>query len=479
MIEELGGLPIERAMELADFHRLEIARRAAKRGDILTWGWALFPGKFNIAFCEELHNYLVSIRDDPFTNTEAPRNHAKTTIKCFLVPIFQALEEPQKFRHYLNVQATHQKALDVNRSIKDEIETNRLLFALYGDQMGERWSENQFVLKNGVVFTAIGAGQSIRGLNYKNCRPDYLIADDLYDEDDINNPEGTIKKNEWFWGSLYPARAKQRRNSVHVQGTAINTEDLLEQLKKHPSVKSRTFKAIRDDGTILWPELNTRESLDHDREIMGSVIFLREMQNERRDDAVSIIKRTWIKEYDPETAYQGFGRHFFVDDVLLLVDPSVGKKEENDPTGIALILKCRYDDSNGNVWYIQDVDEQHLSLDARVTLLETMCARQDKRFPVRRVRIETISGFQDFGAEVIRRTNLPVEQIEKVKDKITNLENKSHYFENGKVMINKNIEPRLKDKLIHQLTTNHPKNDDIRDAVLLGLDDTSGRWNFV
>jgi phage terminase large subunit-like protein len=479
MSDDLGGLSIANAISLADYHRIELARRAAKRKDILTWGWALFASKFSLPFCHELHDYLVSIRDDEFTNTEAPRNHAKTTIKCFLVQIFQALEEPMKFRHYLNVQKTDEKARAVNIAIKEELETNRLLLAMYGNQVGAHWTELQFVLNNGVIFTAVGAGKSIRGINYKNVRPDYIVVDDLYDDDDINNPDSTIKKNNWFWSSLYPARAKGRRNSIHVQGTAINTEDLMEKLKQNPNAKSRTFQAIKPGNEVLWIELNTLASLEHDRINMGSVIFLREMQNERRDDTTSIIRRTWIKEYDPAVAYHGFGKHFFVDDILLCVDPSVGAKEENDPTGIALILKCRYDDGNGNVWFIHDVDERHASLDERVGILEKKCAAQDKDFQVRRVRIESIAGFKDFTAEVKRRTNLPVEEIDHVKDKITNLENKSHFFENGKVLINKNIDPKLKDKLIHQLTTNHPKNDDMRDAVLLGLDRSSGRWQFV
>ena len=98
---------------------------------------------------------------------------------------------------------------------------------------------------------------------------------------------------------------------------------------------------------------------------------------------------------------------------------------------------------------------------------------------VNKVRIESIAGFKDFTAEVIRRTNLPVDEIDHVKDKITNLQNKSHFFENGKVFINKNIDPVKKDKLINQLTTNHPKNDDIRDAVLLCIDEEGGQWAFI
>jgi phage terminase large subunit-like protein len=476
---EFAGVSLDQAREVADIYRIRIARAAAKRKDILTWGWALFPQKFFSPFCRELHEYFISIRGLPFTNTEAPRYHAKTTIKCFLIPIFQALEEPGLFRHYLNVQSTLEKAIAVNRAIKEEFETNRLLLSIYGDCQAEHWAEKQIVLKNRTIFTAIGAGQSIRGINYRNVRPDYIIIDDLYDEEDINNPDSTLKKNEWFWGSLYPARAQARVTAIHVQGTAINSEDLLEKMKAQDSIVSKTFRAIKDDDSILWPEVNTKESLAIDRERMGSVIFLREMQNERRDDATSIIKRPWIQEYDPHEVYKKFDKHFFVQAVFLCVDPSVGKNAESDPTGIALIVKCGYDDGSGNVFYIHDVWEEFLSLDARVRKLQEIADGADRRTIVTKVRIEAISGFGDFSSEVIRRTNLPVEEIDHVKDKMTNLEAKSHFFENGKVYVNKNIDQKKKDTLIHQLTTNHPKHDDVRDAILLGMDNESQLWDFV
>lgn len=335
----------EMLVEIAQAARLELARRYAKDKNILAWGKILFPDKFNLPYCKELHEYFVSIRHHSQTSTEAPRNHAKTAIKCFLIPIFQALEEPDAYRHYLNVQATGVKAMSVNTSIKHEIETNPDIYALYGNLIGKRWTDQQFVIQHPhkaghptteVVFTSIGAGQSIRGINYHNIRPDYIIVDDLYDEEDINNPESTLKKNAWFWGSLYPARAKSRENCVHVQGTAINDEDVLDKLKVRKDWTCRTFQAIKTDGSILWPELNSKESLNADRANMGTIIFDRELQNIRRNDATSIIKKKWIKYYEPSDLK--FDGHHFVVATLLCVDPSVGKHEENDNTGIALIV---------------------------------------------------------------------------------------------------------------------------------------------
>ena len=208
--------------------RVIAARAAAKKKDILAWGKAVMPEKFNLPFCKKMHEYFVKIRHEPFTDTEAPRDHSKTTIKCNLIPLFQALEEPEKFDYYLNVQSTEKKGLSVNVALKLEIEQNEVIKEIYGDQVGEdKWTDLLFVLKNGVVFQALGAGQSIRGTNYRNRRPNYIIIDDLYEEEDINNADSTIKKNDWFWGTLYPAMAENRPSSLHLQGTAINREDLL------------------------------------------------------------------------------------------------------------------------------------------------------------------------------------------------------------------------------------------------------------
>lgn len=478
--------------------RLEVARRAAKRKDILTWGKALFPEKFSLPFCLELHGYFIDIRGDDFTNTKAPRNHAKTAIKCFLIPLFQALEEPETFRHYINVQATREKALAINVSIKSEIEENELIRELYGDMRGERWTDWQFILSSGVIFTAISAGQSIRGLNYRQIRPDYTLVDDLYNEEDINNMESTAKKNAWLMGSLYPARAKSRRTSFHVQGTAINHYDILCKLEKDPTVKSRTFRAIKEwavdgvGGRVLWPELNTYEQLMTDMRRMGSVIFFRELQNEPRDEASAIIKHSWLYptdgkvswEYDP--AKLKFDNNHRLVGVFLLCDPSIGEKEQNDFTAVTLVLVAQYADGSGNIWYIHDAWNEQLSLDKRIKLLKDIAENQPSERGVTQVRIESIAGFKDFTAEVKRRTNLPVKEIDHVKDKIANLESKSHFFENGKVKINRELERKvtkdginLKDMITFQLTMNYPQHDDLRDSVLLGLDAQSGVWNFI
>lgn len=454
--------------------KCELVRRYAEKKDILSWGKVLFPDKLNLPYTK-MHEYFVAIRDLPFTSTEAPRGHAKTVIRCFLVPLFQALVEPDTFKHYLNVQSTASKAVAVNQSIRFALERNEILRAVYGAQENdcEKWTEKRFVLKNGVIFSAIGAGESMRGINYNNIRPDYIIVDDLYDDEDIYNVENVRRKNDWFWSALYPSRAKTGKVSFHLQGTAINKEDLLAQLSQSSRWVSKTFKAITDfeKKEVLWPELNSFEDLMKERADMGFARFAREMQNERRSDEASIIKEQWLRYYDGGSGWMPPDNEV-ITAVRICCDPSIGKTAKSDYTGIAIIYKTKIKDGTGVRYYIHEIHNEHLSLDARVRLLENLHIKYNST----EVIIEGVAGFKDFVAEVRRRTNLPVKEVSAVKDKISNLESKSSDFENGRVFINKNIPAPLRAELVEQLTNNKPNHDDIRDAVLLGIDTFSSSY---
>ena len=459
--------------------RIKTARACAKKKDILGWGKAVMPEKFNLAFCKEMHGYFVKIRHDPFTDTEAPRDHAKTTIKCNLIPLFQALEEPEKFDYYLNVQSNEKKASAINVAIKLEIEQNEVIRELYGNQVGsDKWTDLLFVLKNGVVFQGLGAGQSIRGTNYRNRRPNYLIVDDLYEEEDINNAESTVKKNDWFWGTLFPAMAENRPSSIHVQGTAINREDLLAQLKNKKGVTYRSFKSIISDAKkkVLWPELKSYKARAAQRVLMPSIIFEREYQNSRSDGTSAIIKAEWLTAWEYDPALIRFDAKNQLQESVLSIDPSIGSKNTNDPAAYALVRKAQPDDGRLPVYYIEDIRNKRMSLQERLDLVREIVDGQPNDRPVSRLKVETIAGFKDFGTLVAQNTPVPTELVDKVPDKITHTQKKSHYFQNHRVFLNKNLPEEIKREVLYQMTTNHPTHDDIRDAILHAFDDESTSW---
>jgi predicted phage terminase large subunit-like protein len=307
----------------------DLAAHYVEKGDVLSWGRLFFPHKFTLPFCPVFHGYAVSIMHEPMTATLAPRGYAKTTIKCFLIPIYLAYNFPDLYKFFLNVQSTTSKGISVNLSIRHEIENNDLLRYVYGDMESEKWTEKLFQLKNGVVFSAIGAGESIRGLSIQNMRPDYIVVDDLYDDEDIISIERIEKKERWFWGTLYLARAKSKNNCVHIQGTAIHKKDLYHKAKENDTFKFRKFKAIvnEEKKTVLWKSLYTFDDLIRERERMTDIIFLREMQNEPQDLTTTVLKQEYFRYYVnlPTLRYR-----------IITADTAQKSKEHNDYS----VLSC-------------------------------------------------------------------------------------------------------------------------------------------
>lgn len=429
------------------------------KNDILKWGKYFFPEKFYLPFCDELHSYLVSIATEEYTDTLAPRGHAKTTIKCFLIPIYLALEKPDLFTHFLNIQGTATKAIAVNISIKNEFETNELLMFHYGNQIGEKWTEKQFVLKNGCVFTALGAGESVRGINYRNKRPDYVVGDDLYDEKCLENPKQVEKINRWFFGAIYKAVAVGKKVSMHIQGTAISQLDLMHTLSKNSQWKFKKFQSIDwQTEKILWVENNDIKKLKQNLNDMGSIIFEREMQNNCRDDSTSIIKSGWIQHFDaiPETEQ--------IELKIMYVDPAISTKEYADYT--AKVVAYRTQNKN---YYIVDAYNDKMTFHENMKHIEAI----SNKHGLNEVRIEAISAFQSFTQELRRTTGLPIKEITSVKDKISRLISVSSKFENYKVFLANNLNHQVKSELINQLINNTPDHDDLRDAIVGCLEDST------
>jgi len=420
--------------------------------NILGWSKYYFPDKFDQPFCNNFHNYLVEIRNITRTNTLAPRGYAKTTIECFAIPIYQALNEPDTFRHYLNIQDTSTKAISVNLTIREEIENNELLKRDYGELVNdEKWTEKQFVLSNGVVFTAIGAGDSVRGINYRNVRPDFILIDDLYNEDDIYSPDRVLKKNRWFWSSIYKSLAKKESACIHIQGTAIRQNDLMHTLPTD-LWKTAKFQAIidYDKKIVLWPEVETFEKLMEDKKQMGSVIFSREMQNDTHDDETSLIKLSYITYYDklPDK----------VNKWSWSWDTAIKEEAQNDYSVGTLWAQC---EDGYYLVYMYRTKEDFPKLEKS---LENLFLSR----PASEVLVEDKSSGQQLVQVFRRKTSIPVIAMRPGKDmglkKIERLGYVAGLFESGNVKFPKDSPwvMDVVDELINFGTANH---DDIVDSI--------------
>lgn len=163
----------------------------------------------------------------------------------------------QKAKNILLVSETEDVAREWLSAIKEEIENNPILHALFGELRGPRWRETFCRFSNGVRIRAIGARGQIRGR-----RPDLILCDD------IENREMCAKSQDnrsalkaWFWDTLYPALAKGGK--ILVLGTPVHQDSLLQQLVIGPTGLGqpgwivRKFPASTERGargTALWPD---------------------------------------------------------------------------------------------------------------------------------------------------------------------------------------------------------------------------------
>lgn len=455
----------ELSLETLLKEELELRKEREKREEnILEWGKYYFPHVFESHF-SDLHRYLVSIYDEPITSTEAARGHAKSTILCFLIPLYLALTKTGRYKHFLQIQASSTKAVLKNIAIRNEIETNEKIIRDYGLLVSDKkWTENQFVLSNGTIFTAIGVGKSMRGIAYDNVRPDFFILDDLYDQDDKYNPERIKKKSNWVWESLYLSKPPFGNTAFHIIGTPIHRSDLLQGLKKLSNVKTARFPAIIDFDTkkTLWKPF---DELMKDKELLGSIAFTQEYQCEVRDDETSIIKEKDIQYYDG--CMPG---HDPIIKTIGGVDPAIGEKSTSDFTGKALVYESKF----GN-FYVHEIKNDRLSFDKNMLDIKNWCTR----IKFSTFRIEEIAGFQAFGDYIRANTKIPLKRIKMVKDKLTRLQGVSPLFENKKVFINENIPAKLRNELVEQLINNNPTHDDLRDAVILCLECSHTATSFA
>lgn len=452
-------------------------------------GWlkAAMPRVYSLPF-SPLHAYLVRTRHEPDHGLEASRGSAKTALGCVGLPLYGGLQEPDLYDYYLNVQGTEPKALAVNVAIRLELEQNEVLRAVYGDQVGsDKWTDSLFVTKKGVVYQAVSTGQDLRGTMYRLRRPNWVRLDDAYKDEDIHNPEQTQKKNEWIDSTLKPMLAADRATCYCHQGTAINDQDALKgyeekaKLDKAGKIKFERFPAYNDETkTALWPEQRSYEAWVAKRDEPGvnPTIHAREYLCERRDETSAIVKPSWLKTWEFDPAQLRFGRDHRLVAARLIVDPSIGKNEENDPTGMVVLLKSLMREAKAADYWIIHLVNERLSLFERCNKIQDLVDQPPLGYKLTQGRIEDVAGFGDFIAEARRKVRgLGIISAPAKKDKLAHLESKSWNFQNGKVHISTQIPATLRTTLYNQLTVNHPLHDDVRDALLHGIDEGVTSWN--
>lgn len=173
---------------------------------------------------------------------------------------FLALTGRKKF--IIIASATNESAERLLQPFKTAFESNSRIIHDYGVQENRgHWRSDQFTIKKGAMFIAVGAGNAPRGARNEDVRPDAIIIDDFDTDEDCRNPDIVDKKWAWFEKALYATRSVSNPLSVLFNGNIIADYCCI---KKAMEMADKVdIVNIRDkNGKSTWANKNTEEFID-------------------------------------------------------------------------------------------------------------------------------------------------------------------------------------------------------------------------
>lgn len=261
---------------------------------------------------------------------EWPRGHAKSTHCDVFIPLWLMFQPQRLINVMVVVGKSEDSAQGLLSDLQAELENNQRIIADFGEQKSIGvWTDGEFVTSGGVAFFARGRGQSPRGLRYKENRPDYIVIDDL-DDDELCRNEARVKAlTDWVKEALFGALDAGRGRFIMV-GNLISKNSVLQNIIDTPGVKVSRVNAVDKDGNPVWTEKWTKEEAKAAAEFMGYRAWQKEMMHNPINDG-TIFRYEWIKYRKPLRLSE-------YTQLICYTDPSF-KSSNNDYKATVLIGK--------------------------------------------------------------------------------------------------------------------------------------------
>jgi hypothetical protein len=243
------------------------------------------------------------------------RSSGKSTFGSLALPLWAALEHPDKYPFIILVaDSSRQATLNIS-AIKHELETNTLIKQDYGEIKGnviedfslqgegEEWQKQNIVLSNGVRILARSRGQKVRGLRHLQRRPKLVVVDDPEDGEWVRTKENRDKTDRWLHSKI-TGGLDARKGRLVVIGNLLHMDALLSRLRAPGTgFEVLEFPLIDKDGHCTWPAMYpTEQSLKDKERDMGPVAWQREMLLKIVAEEEAIITPEDIHYYDARPA---------------------------------------------------------------------------------------------------------------------------------------------------------------------------------
>lgn len=376
--------------------------RAISQKDIEVFGTTFFKNhlkKKTPDFHKEI--YRVFQGDNKKIAIGAPRGHAKSTLTDLVYLSWVIVHKKASF--ILLVSDTYSQAVLFLEALKAEFEANEKLKEVYGDMTSKNWSEGEIIV-NGIMVKALGAGMKVRGLKFRDSRPDLIIVDDLENDELVENKERREKLERWFNGALVPSMDKEGR--IIVIGTILHYDSLLAKILDENQYKEyfkKTYRAI-NDGKALWEDhLNIEELEKIKQEYIEkgqSSLFYSEYMNDPIDKESQEFKKEWFLYRTKEEVEKLDTNNF------LTIDTAISQRSSADYTGF-----CDNSVDRENKWNLKAWRKRLSPIELIDTLFTLHKQRRYKKIGIEKtIYLQSIKPFID---EEMRKRNefLPIVEL--------------------------------------------------------------------
>lgn len=224
-----------------------------------------------------------------------PRGHAKTTYSKLLIAygVLFGL-----FDFVLIVGSSEERAQDILDDINGILSGDNVK-KVFGDWNSPRAVERdtrEVKIRNfmgrEIILVAVGAGTSLRGINIRNRRPDFILLDDVQTKENDESPTERERLLRWILSTLLKARSPKHCFIFYI-GNMYSEQCILRQLQNNNHWTSLITGAILADGTALWGDLHPLDNLldeyEHDAGLGKADIWFAEIMNDPQSVVQSLF----------------------------------------------------------------------------------------------------------------------------------------------------------------------------------------------
>ena len=179
----------------------------------------------------------------------APRGSAKSTYMSLIWLLWLIIT---RRKHYMIlIMDTADQSAVMIEALKAELEVNSRIAYDFPDMVGQgrTWREGSIITKSNVKLEGLGTGNKIRGRRHGPYRPDFIVLDDIENNEHVENPKLRKKLENWILKAVLEVGPPDGSLDVLFGGTILHFDAVIVRFAKKPGWQVTRFQAIME-----WPD---------------------------------------------------------------------------------------------------------------------------------------------------------------------------------------------------------------------------------